>query len=75
MDSWSTDDGIMWLWPLRSKQYSLFSMDVHAGGIFGIQFYAKYIRTPRLILPEIIIVAAGAFAIVRFIVHQYWSTN
>ena len=72
MDSWSTDDGIMWLWPLNTKQYSLFPMDSHAGGIYGLQFYARYARTPRLILPEILIVAAGAVAIIRFIARRYF---
>jgi len=75
MDSWSTDDGIMWLWPYRTEQFSLFPMNVHAGGIFGLHFYARYIQTPRLVLPEIIIVAAGAFAIIRLIILRYWSTN
>jgi len=75
MDSWSTDDGIMLLWPLRTQQFSIFSMEVHAGGIYGLQFYARYIRTPRLILPEIIIVAAGIIVIVRFIIQRFWPAN
>ncbi len=75
MDSWSTDDGIMWLWPLRTEQYSIFSMDVHAGGIYGLEFYTRYIQTPRLILPEIFFVAAGAIVIVRFIIQRIYSTN
>jgi len=75
MDSWSTDDGIMWLWPLSNKQYSLFPMDSHAGGIYGIQFYARYFQTPRLILPELIIVGTGVWVIIRFIVQRYFSAN
>ena len=71
MDSWSTDDGIMWLWPYRTKQYSLFSMELHTGGIYGISFYLRYIQSPRLIIPEIISLAAGAIAIVRMIIQQY----
>jgi membrane-bound metal-dependent hydrolase YbcI (DUF457 family) len=73
MDSWSTDDGIMWLWPLNSKQYSLFPMDSHAGGVYGLQFYARYVQTPRLILPELFIVAAGAAVIIRFVVQRYFK--
>lgn len=75
MDSWSTDDGIMWLWPLSNRQYSLFPMDSHAGGIYGLQFYLQYLRNPRLILPEITIVAAGAFVIIRFVIQRYFSAN
>lgn len=75
MDSWSTDDGIMWLWPFNFKQYSILSIDVHAGGVYGIQFYARYIRSPRMILPEIIIISAGAFAIIRFVIQRYFSAN
>ena len=75
MDSWSTDDGIMWLWPLSAEQYSILSMDVHAGGVYGIHFYTRYIRTPRMILPEIIIIAAGSFAIIRFVIQRYFSGN
>jgi membrane-bound metal-dependent hydrolase YbcI (DUF457 family) len=73
MDSWSTDDGIMWLWPFSNEQYSILYMDSHAGEIHGLQFYARYIRSPRLILPEMIIVAAGAFAIIRFVANRYFS--
>lgn len=75
MDSWSTDDGIMWLWPLSNTQYSLFPMDSHAGGIYGLRFYARYFQTPRLILPELIIMAAGVWAIIRFIAQRYFSPN
>ena len=75
MDSWSTDDGIMWLWPLSSKQYSLFPLDVHSGGIYGLSFYAQYVRNPRLILPEIMIVAAGAFVIIQFVFQRYFSAR
>jgi hypothetical protein len=75
MDSWSTDDGIMWLWPFRNDQYSLFPMDSHANGIFGLQFYARYVLTPRLILPELLIVAAGAIVIIRFVIRRYFSMN
>jgi hypothetical protein len=73
MDSWSTDDGIMWLWPLNTSQYSFFPIDAHAGGLYGLQFYIRYIKTPRLVLPEIMIAASGAYMIIRFIVLRYFS--
>lgn len=75
MDSWSTDDGIMWLWPLDDQQYSLFPMDSHAGGIYGLSFYVQTVHNPRLILPEIMIVASGAIVIIRFVVQRYFSVN
>lgn len=75
MDSWSTDDGIMWLWPISSEQYSIFEIDTHAGGIYGFQFYARYIKTPRLVLPELIIISVGAFVVIRVIVQRYLSVN
>jgi hypothetical protein len=75
MDSWSTDDGIMWLWPISSGQYSIFRFDLHAGGIYGIQFYTRYIQNPRLVLPELIIISAGVFVIIRAIVQRYLSAN
>ncbi len=75
MDSWSTDDGIMWLWPLTNQQYSLFPMDSHAGGIYGLQFYTRYIQNPRLVMPEILILAAGALVIIRFLIQRYFSAN
>ena len=75
MDSWSTDDGIMWLWPISTEQFSIFNLESHAGGVYGVQFYAKYIKTPRLILPEIIIVAAGIIAVIRTILNRYFSQH
>ena len=71
MDSWSTDDGIMWLWPITSKQYSLFPMAIHSGGIYGWRFYWHYIRNPRLILPEILMVAAGVGVIIRYVFQRF----
>ena len=73
MDSWSTDDGIMWFWPVHTEQYSIFPIDLHAGGIYGLNFYSRYIRTPRLILAEIIIMALGIITIIRFVLQRYFS--
>ena len=75
MDSWSTDDGIMWLWPFQMKQYSIFPMDSHAGMVYGLQFYARYFRTPRLVLPEIIFIATGTGIIIRLIIQRYLSVD
>lgn len=75
MDSWSTDDGVMWLWPISSEQFSIFRIDLHTGGIYGIQFYAKYIKNPRLVIPELIIISAGVFVAIRAIVQRYFLAN
>jgi hypothetical protein len=75
MDSWSTDDGVMWLWPISTTQYGIFKIDLHAGSVYGVQFYASYVKNPRMILPELIIISAGAFVIIRVVVQRYFSSN
>ncbi|MFN2235912.1 MAG: metal-dependent hydrolase [Anaerolineales bacterium] len=70
MDSWSTDDGVMWFWPVNSEQFSILKIDMHIGGIYGIPFYVRYIKTPSVILPELVIIFAGAFVIIRAIVQR-----
>jgi membrane-bound metal-dependent hydrolase YbcI (DUF457 family) len=59
LDTWGNDDGIMWLWPLSNRQFSLFPADLHAGDTFGLQFYRRYFRSPRVIVPEILLLAIG----------------
>ena len=60
MDSWATDDGIMWLWPLSRRQYSLFPRDLHAGDVFGLRFYRKHVRCWRAMLPEVLLLLSGS---------------
>lgn len=61
LDSWSTDDGIMWLWPFSRQQFALFPRNLHAGGVHGIDFYRRHIRCARIIVPEITLLVGGAF--------------
>ena len=68
-DSWSTDDGIMWLWPFQKKQYSLFTKDIHAG-LFGWQFYLNYLKTPQLILPEIALILGGVTVVICILIKN-----
>ena len=61
LDSWSTDDGIMWLWPLSRRQWALFPRNLHAGGAFGMQFYRRHVRCVRVMIPEVLFLASGVF--------------
>ena len=60
MDSWATDDGIMWLWPLSRRQFSLFPHNLHAGEVFGLRFYRQHIRCWRVMLPEVLLLLSGS---------------
>ncbi len=66
LDSWGTDDGIMWLWPLSSRQFSLFPINLHEGGVFGIQYYLRYIRCLRLMIPETLLFVGGIVSAMKF---------
>ncbi len=59
LDSWGTDDGIMWLWPLSRRQFSLFPRNLHAGGAYGRAFYRRHVRCPRVIVPEVMLTVTG----------------
>ena len=59
LDSWATDDGIMWLWPLSRRQFGLFPRDLHAGGVFGLDFYLRVLRCAPVIVPEMLLVLTG----------------
>lgn len=63
MDSLMTDDGIMWLWPWRRRQYALSPRPLHVAGVRGVAFYRRYFRQPILLLLELALLA-GAVAIV-----------
>jgi hypothetical protein len=59
LDSWATDDGIMWLYPFRRKQYALLPRPIHAGGLYGKEFYKQYYRLWHFIVAESALVAGG----------------
>jgi hypothetical protein len=48
LDSWATDDGIMWLWPYTGKQYALLPVPARAADAFGWRYYRHlYFRERR----------------------------
>lgn len=59
LDSWATDDGIMWLYPLRRKQYALLPRPIHAGGLYGKEFYKQYYRLWHFVVAESALVVGG----------------
>jgi hypothetical protein len=60
LDSWGTDDGIMWLWPLSRRQFSLFPRRLHAGGAYGLRFYRRHVRCWRVMVPEVLLLVSGS---------------
>ncbi len=60
LDSWGTDDGIMWLWPLSRRQFGLFPRNLHAGGVYGRAFYRRHVRCPRVMVPEVVLLMGGS---------------
>jgi hypothetical protein len=59
LDTWGTDDGIMWLWPLNNKQYSIYPTDLHEGGVFGVQYYRQYMTRWHVSIPEVLLFVGG----------------
>lgn len=60
LDSWATDDGIMWLWPLSRRQFSLFRRDLHSGGAYGRRFYRRHVRCWPIMVPEVALLLSGS---------------
>ncbi|MDX9955063.1 MAG: metal-dependent hydrolase [Anaerolineae bacterium] len=59
LDSWHTDDGVMWLWPLNKRQFSLWPYPAHAEGRFGWEFYRHHLRRPLALIPEMAFALSG----------------
>jgi len=59
LDSWATDDGIMWLYPFRRKQYALLPRPIHAGGLYGKEFYKQYYRLWHFLVAESVLIMGG----------------
>jgi hypothetical protein len=59
LDSWATDDGIMWLYPFQRKQYALLPRPIHAGGLHGKEFYKQYYRLWHFLVAESALMAGG----------------
>jgi len=64
LDSWHTDDGVMWLWPLSTRQFSLWSYPAHAEGRFGWEFYRHHLRRPLALIPEMVFGLSGVAVLV-----------
>ncbi len=64
LDSWHTDDGVMWLWPLSTRQFSLWPYPAHAGGLFGWNFYRSYLRCLPALIPEMAFGLSGVAVLV-----------
>lgn len=59
LDSWATDDGIMWLYPFRRKQYALLPQPIHDGGLHGKEFYKRYYGLRHFLVAELALVFGG----------------
>lgn len=59
LDSWGTDDGIMWFWPWSDRQLALFPTDLHSDGAFGVEFYRRHLRCWRVMIPEVTLFLGG----------------
>ncbi len=63
LDSWATDDGIMWLWPLRKKKYSILPSNLHEGGLYGVRYYLRYATHLQVSIPELILFVGGMWMV------------
>lgn len=59
LDSWATDDGIMWLYPFCRKQYALLPQPIHGSGLHGTQFYKHYYGLRHFLVAESALVIGG----------------
>jgi len=59
LDSWATDDGIMWLYPFRRKQYALLARPIHKGGLYGKAFYKQYYQHWHFVVAESALLVGG----------------
>ncbi len=64
LDSWHTDDGVMWLWPVSARQFSLWSYPAHAEGRFGWEFYRSHLRRPLALIPEMVFGLSGLVVLI-----------
>ena len=60
LDSWATDDGIMWLWPFRERQYALVPIQERGPELFGMTYYRqRYFRQWYVALAELLLLLGG----------------
>ncbi len=65
LDSWATDDGIMWLWPRTNRQYALLPVSLRGDQIYGWRYYRYHYLQERqpAAWAEIGLAAAGLMVI------------
>jgi hypothetical protein len=66
IDSWRTDDGIMWLWPVSKRKLSIFPSNLHEGGYYGVRYYQRYVRNLGSFLPEVILFSGGIVSVIAW---------
>ena len=64
LDSYGTDDGIMWLWPISKRKFSVLPSSLHEGGVYGVKYYLRYIRHLGSLLPEVVLFVGGVVAVI-----------
>jgi hypothetical protein len=64
LDSWGTDDGIMWLWPISKRKLSVFPSNLHEGGVYGVRYYLRYVRHLGSLLPEVLLLVGGVVSVI-----------
>jgi hypothetical protein len=63
IDSYGTADGIMWLWPMSKRKFSILPKNLHEGGVYGIRYYQHYVRHLGSLLPELILLVGGVVSV------------
>jgi len=63
LDSWGTDDGIMWLWPASKRKFSILARNLHEGGLYGMSYYRRYICNLGSSLPEVLLFMGGLVSV------------
>lgn len=64
LDSYGTDDGIMWLWPINKQKFSVFPSNLHEGGVYGVRYYLRYVRHFGSFLPEVLLLTGGVVCVI-----------
>ncbi len=59
LDSWGTDDGIMWFWPISKRKFSILPNNLHEGGVYGVRYYLRYVRHLSSLLAELFLFIGG----------------
>ncbi|MBU0493157.1 MAG: metal-dependent hydrolase [Chloroflexi bacterium] len=59
LDTWGTDDGIMWLWPVSRRQFAVWPIHPHTDLVFGWRYYWHYVRHWRAVAAEALLLVGG----------------